>query len=122
MCSNSLTSKANISPSVLRAIFCDLCGVSESSEQAAVDSCVTSFFLNTEGPDLLLDLGALNGKRGSTKSDIFWDEQQRFVDEQCAVQERRHGIDHLYLPVTISLDGLRQTIKSRLPEIVAIPQ
>ena len=112
---NKYSHKANISPSVLRAIFHDLCddpSASESSEQAAVDSRITKFFLSTEDPDLLLDLRVLNGKPGSTKFDIFWDELQRFVDEQCAVQERRHGIDHLYLPIAISLEDLRETIKS----------
>ena len=116
--------KANISPSVLRAIFRDLCddsSASESSEQAAVDSHVAKFFLNTENPDPLLDLRILNGQPSSTKFDEFWDELHRFVDEQCVVQERRHGIDHLYLPITISLEDLRETIKSRLPEGAAIP-
>ena len=59
-----------------------------------------SFLVTSDDPSILLDMCALNGKPGSTKFDTFWDEVDKLVLENAAVQERRHG-DCLYLPIAM---------------------
>ena len=63
---------------------------------------------------------AINGRPGSTRFDVFWDEVDKLVLENAAVQERRHG-DCLYLPIAMSVEDLRNTVVGRLPEGTPIP-
>ena len=115
--------RVKIPKMVLRNIFHELSGdisSSETVEQSVIDERVTEFMLTADDPSILLDLRALNGRPGSTKFDAFWDEVNKFVLENAAVQERRHG-DCLYLPVAMSVDDLRNMVVGRLPEGIPIP-
>lgn len=108
---------------VLRSIFRDLSGDSSSSEtaeQQIIDERVTSFMLTADDSSILLDLRVLNGRPESTQFDAFWEEVDKLVVENAAVQERRHG-DCMYLPIAMSIEDLKNMVSSRLPEGTLIP-
>lgn len=113
----------NISPTVLRDMYRFLTNdmsAPEDAKTAEIDQRMSTF-LDTDDPDLIVDLRSLNGKTGNSKYDVFWDEMQRYFNEQVlAVQERRHG-EHLYLPFAMSVCDLVETIKARVPSDTAIP-
>lgn len=45
-----------------------------------------------EDSDIIFDLRAHNGQSGRTQYDVFWDECQKFLNEEEAVDDRRHGV------------------------------
>lgn len=115
--------RVQIPKMVLRNIFRELSddsSCSESSEQQIIDERVAEFLVTSDDPSLLLDMRTLNGKPGSTKFDAFWDEVDKLVVENASVQEWRHG-ECLYLPIVMSVEDLRNTVASRLPEGTLIP-
>lgn len=115
--------RVKIPKMVLRSIFRELsgdCSSSETSDQHAIDERVAEFLVTSDDPSILLDMRVLNGKPGSTKFDVFWDEVDKVVVENAAVHERRHG-ECLYLPIAMSIEDLRTTVLSRLPEGTPIP-
>ncbi len=69
---------------------------------------------------VLLDLRVLNGRPESTQFDAFWEEVDKLVVENAAVQERRHG-DCMYLPIAMSIEDLKNMVSHRLPEGTLIP-
>ena len=115
--------RVKIPKMVLRNLFRELSGdlsSSETAEQRIIDERVAEFLVTSDDPFILLDMRALNGKPGSTKFDTFWDEVDKLVLENAAVQERRHG-DCLYLPIAMSVEDLGNMIVIRLPEGTPIP-
>ena len=52
--------------------------------------------------------------------ELFWQEVDRFLEEQTKVHKRRHE-DHLYMPFAISLSYLRNQIAARLPANGKLP-
>lgn len=55
-----------------------------------------------EDSDIIFDLRAHNGRSGATQYDVFWDECQKFLNEEEAVDDRRHGvITHLARAISI---------------------
>ena len=112
-----------LKPAILRSINTFLTGdttAASSAAEAAVDERLLEFLAISDDTDLIWDLRVLNGRPRNPKFDLFWQELGRFLDEKCAVNERRHG-DHLYLPLAISVDDLRQQIIKRLPSGTATP-
>ena len=77
--------------------------------------------LASDDPDMLLDLRINNGRASDSKFEKFYDEVQKYFDEQLmAVHERRQGSE-LYLPLAISLEDLRREVAKRLPEGTPMP-
>jgi succinate dehydrogenase flavin-adding protein (antitoxin of CptAB toxin-antitoxin module) len=86
----------------------------ESFEQRQVDQRVFKCLLEADDPDLLYDLRKNNGNPECAELEPFWQEVDRFLEEQAIVHERRHG-DYLSMPFAISLSDLRNHITARLP-------
>ena len=91
---------------------------STNVHQSAVDQRINQL-IDMEDSDVILDLRAHNGRMG-TQYDVFWDECQKFLNEEEAVDDRRHGaITHLARAISIRdfIDQVRQ----RCPEGTLIP-
>lgn len=94
--------------------------------QAKIDKCVAQAFINTDDPDIVLDLHKANGNPKSTTFDRFWQEVQTCLDEiTLAVDDRRHG-ETLHTPLAISVRHLCEKIveclhKAHLDEIPSVP-
>lgn len=74
---------------------------STNVDQCAVDQRIIDL-IDMEDYDIVFDLRAHNGKRG-TKHDVFWDECQKFLNEEEAADDHRHGaITHLARAISIS--------------------
>lgn len=120
---NRYSKYVNIPKSLLRSMFFELTGcesMADSKEQASIDERI-SILLNSDDPTLLLDYRSLNGGDIDTKFGDFFEETGKYFDEQLLqVNERRRG-EELYLPMAISIEELRDTISSRLPDETAIP-
>lgn len=120
---NRYSKYVNIPKSLLRSMFFELTGcesMADSNEQASIDELI-SILLNSDDPTLLLDYRSLNGGDIDTKFGDFFEETGKYFDEQLLqVNERRRG-EELYLPMAISIEELRDTISSRLPDETAIP-
>ena len=110
--------------SVLRHMFYELTGYDpsfENKKQEEIDHRTAQVLLESEDPELLLDLRALNRKDIDTHFGIFWDEMGKYFEEQLlAVQERRHG-QELYMPLAISIEDLGNQVEKRVPPGTAIP-
>ena len=102
--------------SVLRHTYKQLVhdsSASASAIQQVVDDRVAEAILDTQDPEIILDLRKRNGKVESSFED-FWDELQKYLDEIVTpVNERRHG-DAMYLSVAISVRDLRERIEQHL--------
>ena len=104
------------SKAVLRNMFKTMVEDNSSSNCAAekkVDDNVAESLFDLDDPQIVLDLRALNGNPKSTKFDIFWQELSTFLEEDAAVDERRHS-DILHMPAAISIRHLREVIVQRL--------
>lgn len=105
-------SKTGLKPGVLRDMYRFLSkdqSAPESLEQRQVDQRVFKCLLEADDPDLLYDLRKNNGSPKCEELEPFWQEVDRFLEEQATVHERRQG-DHLYMPFAISLSDLRNQI------------
>jgi hypothetical protein len=115
---------AKAGPVVFRDMYRYLTGdvsAPESVEQGLVDERLMDFLSGSDEVELFHDLRAQNGQANGSKFDPFWDETAKYFEEiSLAVHERRHT-QNLYLPVAMSVEDLRQTIKERLLEDAAIP-
>ena len=68
----------------------------------------TAYLLKMDDSDIILDMGKLNGKPGSSTFNKFWLELHDCLKEiGPAVQERRHG-EAMYMPVAISIRNLKE--------------
>jgi hypothetical protein len=110
---------------VLRQMFYDLTGYeysTDSSAQKERDERTIEVLLGADDPEILKDLDnrCHNGKQG-TRFTEFYDQVQKYFDEQVLpVNERRHTSE-LYLPLAISVEDLRSEVAKRLPEGTPIP-
>ncbi|CAG8607329.1 5784_t:CDS:2, partial [Gigaspora rosea] len=112
-----------VTPAVLRMLHFDLTG------NAAVTSDAVSrdveerlrLMLTLADPNIIFDLRTNNGFKG-TKFDTFWDETGAYFNEQnlLTVNERRRGTV-LYMPLTLSVRDLRETIVERLKTVYGDP-
>lgn len=114
----------SLTPGILRDMYRTLTNdnsAPENERQKAMDARVCAFLLESDDPDLVVDLRSMNGDPGTSKFDIFWAEVGAYLNEiNTAAQERRHGANS-YLPFAISVEDFRQTIIERVPEATAIP-
>ncbi|XP_060585359.1 uncharacterized protein LOC132741240 isoform X2 [Ruditapes philippinarum] len=110
-------------PAILRSVFSFLTGYKmspENEQEASVDERVCEFLLNSDDPELILDLRKHNGRIKNPKFDPFWDELEKYLQEKSVVHERRHT-DASYMPFAISITDLRDQILERLPSGSAAP-
>ena len=77
--------------------------------------------IDMEDPDVIPDLRNVgNLTAGSTQYDMFWNACHQFLNEESAVDERRHdNITHMAR--AISIRDLRDQIKQVLPVDAPIP-
>ena len=92
----------------------------ENEAQAKADEVVAKFLLETGDTELVMDMRANNGRLKDARFQPFWEEMTKYLEEQKAVHERRHG-SISYFPFAISVRDLVVMIKSRLPEETPIP-
>ena len=72
-----------------------------------------------EDTDIVADLRSLNGKR-RTQYDTFWYECQKFLNEDSAVDDRRHG-SIVHLSRAISVRDFVEQVKQRCPDDTLVP-
>ncbi|KAK3084947.1 hypothetical protein FSP39_021903 [Pinctada imbricata] len=95
--------------------------VANTQDQQEVNDRAAEILFSGDDTDLLLDLRTLNGNNTDTKFGEFFNEMGKYFEEKImAVQERRHS-DELYLPLSISVEDLREQIQKRVPQGTAIP-
>jgi hypothetical protein len=112
-----------IKPAVLRNIFQFLTrdeASPESLQISKVDARVATWLASVDDPDLFYDLRQLNGRPENSLYNPFWEELGRFLEESCAVNDRRHN-DTMYMPFCISVRDLKAKIVARLPENTPAP-
>ncbi|KAK3095270.1 hypothetical protein FSP39_012504 [Pinctada imbricata] len=110
--------------SVLRHMYHELTEtemVANTQDQQEVNDRAAEILFSGDDTDLLFDLRTLNGNNTDTKFGEFFNEMGKYFEEKImAVQERRHS-DELYLPLSISVEDLREQIQKRVPQGTAIP-
>lgn len=76
------------------------CSSSETTDQAKIDDRI-ALLIDMEDPNVVVDLRSLNTGQVS-RYDLFWNECEKFLHENTAVNDRRHGtITHLALAISI---------------------
>lgn len=79
-----------------------------------------SLFIDMEDPDVILDLRHHSGNAGIFKYDAFWDACDKFLNEETATDDRRHGtITHMAR--AISIRDLRSQVEKQLPPDTPLP-
>lgn len=75
--------------------------------------------ISTQDPSIVDDLRHHN--RGHpTKYERFWEECRKYLEDETAVDDRRHG-EHTHLAKAISARDLLEEVSKRCPEGTAIP-
>ena len=116
----------NIKPAVLRFFYRDLTGDASSSHdtpEAVIDERVREIInMEPEDPNTIVDLREVKSTEKRTKFNVFWDEAQKFINEDLgvAVDDRRHG-EVTHLAKAISIRDLREQVSSRCPPGTPIP-
>lgn len=91
---------------------------SENLNEALVDERISAI-INTQDPSIMDDLRHHN--RGHpTKYERFWEECRRYLEDETAVDDRRHG-EQTHLAKAISARDLLEEVSKRCPEGTAIP-
>ena len=76
------------------------CSSSDTTDQAKVDARITSI-IDMEDPNVIGDLHSLNTGQ-STRYDQFWEECDKYLNENTAINDRRHGtVAHLALALSV---------------------
>ena len=92
------------------------CSAVACAAENTVDDRVAEALLNLDDPHFIYDLRQLNGKPGSSKFDVFWEELGSYIEELVpAVDDRRYS-ETPHMPVAISLRHLLTLVKSRLQQ------
>ena len=67
--------------------------------------------MEPEDPSTVIDLREVRSKESKTKFNVFWDEAQKFINEDLgvAVDDRRHG-EVTHLAKAISVRDLREQV------------
>ena len=92
----------SIQPHILRHIYRELTGdASREISRAEIDQRV-QLAIETDDPDLIIDLRHLNGGRHGDTFAVFFRELELVVEEVTAADDRRHGIAHMseFLSIT----------------------
>ena len=109
----------NIQPHIRRHIYRELTGdASREISSAEIDHRL-QLAIETNDPDLIIDLRHLNEGRPGNTFDVFFLELERVVEEITAADERRHGISHM--SEFLSVKDLISQVKERLPPKTLIP-
>ncbi|RIB08543.1 hypothetical protein C2G38_2211423 [Gigaspora rosea] len=112
-----------VTPAVLRMLHFDLTGNAAVTSDAVSRDVeeILRLMLTLAYPNIIFDLRTNNGFKG-TKFDTFWDETVAYFNEQnlLTVNERRLGTV-LYMPLTLSVRDLRETIVERLKTVYGDP-
>ena len=115
-----------VKPAVLHFFYRDLTGDASSSrttQESIIDECVCEIInIEPEDPNTLVDLREEKSKETQAKFDVFWDEAQKFINEDLgvAVDDRRHG-EIIHLVRAISIRDLREQVSTRCPPGTPIP-
>uniref|UniRef100_A0A7M5XFY4 Uncharacterized protein n=1 Tax=Clytia hemisphaerica TaxID=252671 RepID=A0A7M5XFY4_9CNID len=97
---------------VIRHIYKTLTGdLSSEPISQEIDERV-QLAIETEDPDLLLDLRHLSKGRPGDTFDIFFAELEKMVDEVTAADDRRHGVVHM--SEFLSIHHLIEQVKKRV--------
>ena len=65
------------------------CSSSETTDQAKIDDRI-ALLIDMEDPNVVVDFRSLNTGQVS-RYDLFWNECEKFLHENTAVNDRRHG-------------------------------
>ncbi len=115
-----------VKPAVLRYFYRDLTGHAAAAtdmEEAEVDERVKEFLqMEPDDPNIVFDLREVKRPEGKTKYDVFWNEAEKFINEDVgmAVEDRRHG-QVTHLAKVISIRDFREQVTSCWPEGTIIP-
>ena len=115
-----------VKPAVLRMFYKDLtgdCSASHDLPESVVDERVREMLtMEPEDPRTLVDLREVKHPESRTKFDSFWDEAQKYINEDlgAAVDDRRHG-EVTHLGKAISIRDLWEQVRSRCPADTATP-
>lgn len=91
---------------------------SENLNEALIDERIDTI-INTQDPSIMDDLRHHN--RGHpTKYERFWEECKKYLEDETAVDDRRHG-EHTHLAKAISARDLLEQVTKRCPDGTAIP-
>lgn len=71
-----------------------------------------------EEPEIVADLRTLN--KGKSRYDQFWEECEKYINENTAVNDRRHG-NVTHLAIALSVRDFVEQVKSRCSSEVPIP-
>ena len=111
---------------MLRFFYRDLTGDSSSAHdtpESVIDERVREIIsMEPEDPSTVVDLREVRSKESKTKFNVFWDEAQKFINEDLgvAVNDRRHG-EVTHLAKAISVRDLREQVSRRCPPGTPIP-
>ena len=108
-----LLSHGKIPSHVSRNIYQSLTGDSSAEiTNSEIDKRV-QLALDTNDPDLIVDLRHLNSGRPGDTFQVFFDELAKYVEEITAADERRHGVAHM--SEFLSLRDMIERVSERVP-------
>ena len=110
---------AEIKPHQIRYIYRSLTGDSSSENIAHKIDERVMLAIDTEDPDLVIDLHELNHRRPGDTFDVFFRKLERQIEQFVAADEHKHGVAHMtdYL----SIRDLRKQVAKNLPDGTPIP-
>ena len=109
----------SIRPHILRHIYRELTGdASREISRAEIDQRV-QLAIETDDPDLIIDLRHLNEGRPGDTFAVFFRELELVVEEVTAADDRRHGIAHM--SEFLSIKDLISQVQKRVPAETPIP-
>ena len=109
----------SIQPHILRHIYRELTGdASREISRAEIDQRV-QLAIETDDPDLIIDLRHLNEGRPGNTFAVFFRELELVVEEVTAADDRRHGIAHM--SEFLSIKDLISQVQKRVPAEIPIP-
>ena len=106
-------------PHVVRHIYKSLTGDTCSELLCQEIDKHVQLAVETEDPDLVIDMRHLNKGRLGDTFDVFFKELEAIVEDLTAADERRHGVAHM--SQFLSISNLIKQIKARVPEGTNIP-
>lgn len=91
---------------------------SQNLDEATIDERI-AIIINTQDPSIVDDLRHHN--RGQpTKYERFWEECKKYLEDETATDDRRHG-EHTHLAKAMSARDLLDEVTKRCPEGTAVP-
>ena len=114
----NLLTTGNVPPHVSKNLYQSLTGDSSAEITSEIAERV-QLAIDTNDPDLIMDLRHLNSGRPGDTFKVFFDELIKYVDEITAADERRHGVAHM--SEFLSLRDMIDQVSKRVPENTPIP-